>query len=125
MHMVGLMILAFVMVAFGGNGDDFDRAWDASSEGRYQTAAHHYTTAIESGSLSKQDRSIAYNNRGVAWARLGDFDRALADFNAALSMTPGDSILFSNIQHARRQSEGESIYVKYEERERSGRLWFM
>ncbi|MGZ0187794.1 MAG: hypothetical protein ACKVH0_07290, partial [Alphaproteobacteria bacterium] len=62
MHMIALMVVAFVLVAFTGDGDDFDRAWDAASEGRHQTAAHHYTSAIESGALSRQDRSVAYNN---------------------------------------------------------------
>ncbi len=125
MHMVGLMVLAFVLAAFVSDGDDFDRAWDAAAEGRYQTAAHHYTAAIESGGLSRQDRSVAYNNRGVAWARLGQFDRALTDFSAALSMAPGDSILFSNIQHARRPLVGESQAPKFEERKRTGSFWFM
>jgi hypothetical protein len=53
MHMIALMVVAFVLVAFTGDGDDFDRAWDAASEGRHQTAAHHYTSAIESGALSR------------------------------------------------------------------------
>ncbi len=128
MHMVALMAFAFLLVAFVGDGDEFDRAWDAAAEGRFETAAYHYTSAIESGALSREDRSVAYNNRGVAWARLGYFDRALADFDAALSLAPGDSILFTNIQSARREAvgqRGDAVHAEYAPRERTGSFWFL
>ncbi len=89
------------------------------------TAAHHYTVAIDSGALSRQNRAIAYNNRGVAWARLGDYERALADFTEARALTPGDSILFSNIQAAEQQVAGNMATASFAERKRAGGLWFL
>lgn len=124
-----VLACAVLLTAFTGNGDPFERAVSAAAEGRYETAAHHYSVVLASGALSNGSRATAHNNRGVAFAKLGRYQQALREFTAAKSMAAGDSILFSNMETARRivlaRSQGtEAPDPIFAQREKQGGFWF-
>lgn len=98
---------AVLLTAFSGGGNPLDRAIAAADEGRLETAVHHYSVALSRTTLGSSDKATAYNNRGVIFARLGQYHAALSDFTTSKSMAAGDSILFKNLDTAKKM-----IYAK-------------
>ena len=91
-----MMVVLAVVVAWTGSVDDFDKGYVALSRGEHETALHHFTTAIETGKLTRVNEARAYNNRGVAYALLGRHRQANADYETAMQLNPSDAVAARN-----------------------------
>ncbi|CAO0821748.1 Tetratricopeptide repeat protein [Desulfarculales bacterium] len=72
----------------------------AAEKGDLDKAIRHFSAAIESGKLSKENLAIAYNNRGSAYDDKGATDKAIKDFSKAIELNPKYDAPFFNRSHA-------------------------
>lgn len=90
MHILPMIAVVALIIAFTGISDEVDKGYDAAMSGELDTAVYHYTKALESDGLSRSTKAVALNNRGVVYQKMGRYRAALADFEAALVLVPGD-----------------------------------
>lgn len=72
----------------------------AAEKGDLDKAIKHFSAAIESGKLSKENQAIAYNNRGSAYDDKGATDKAIKDFSKAMELNPKYDAPYYNRSHA-------------------------
>jgi tetratricopeptide (TPR) repeat protein len=72
----------------------------AAEKGDLDKAIKHFTAAIDSGKLSKENLAIAYNNRGSAYDDKGVNDKAIKDFGKAIELNPKYDAPYFNRSHA-------------------------
>ncbi|MFH1057648.1 MAG: tetratricopeptide repeat protein [Pseudomonadota bacterium] len=72
----------------------------AAEKGDLDRAIKHFTAAIESGKLSKENQAIAYNNRGSALDDKRQVDKAIADYSKAIAINPRYDAAYYNRSYA-------------------------
>lgn len=72
----------------------------AAEKGDLDRAIKHFTAAIESGKLSKENLAIAYNNRGSALDDKGQTEKAIADYSKSISINPRYDAAYYNRSYA-------------------------
>ena len=77
------LIVCLTYPAWAGGLDDAKAGDAAGEKGDYDKAIADYTTAIETGELSRKYLSIAYYRRGLAWKDKGEYVKAIEDFATA------------------------------------------
>ena len=68
----------------------------AAEKGDLEKAIKHFSTAIDSGKLSRENLAIAYNNRGSAWDDKRSSDKALKDYSKAIEINPNYDAAYYN-----------------------------
>jgi tetratricopeptide (TPR) repeat protein len=72
----------------------------AAEKGDLDRAIKHFTAAIDSGKLSKENLAIAYNNRGSAYDDKKQTDKAIADYTRAIAANPNYDAAYYNRSYA-------------------------
>ncbi|MBI4798172.1 MAG: tetratricopeptide repeat protein [Desulfarculus sp.] len=72
----------------------------AAEKGDLDGAIKHFSAAIDSGKLSKENLAIAYNNRGSAYDDKSATDKAIKDFSKAIQLNPRYDAPYFNRSHA-------------------------
>jgi tetratricopeptide (TPR) repeat protein len=107
-----VVILLLLLVALPLRAVDlsagFEQANKLYEEGKYAAAVDAYNKLLEGGSGSE----ALYFNRGNALFKLGQVGRAIASYRMAEKISPRDPDLRANLQFARTQARGGSVYRK-------------
>lgn len=106
MHVIGMLLVTVIIIALTSRADSFDKAYAASQQGQVDAAIYHYTQAVESGGLSRENLARALNNRAVAYYQKGLYDRALADLDRAIQVAPEDLEIIRNREATYRATGG-------------------
>lgn len=72
----------------------------AAEKGDLDKAIKLFSTAIDSGKLSKENLAIAHNNRGSAYDDKGNTDKALKDYSKAIEFNPSYDAAYYNRSYA-------------------------
>ena len=72
----------------------------AAEKGDLERAIKHFTAAIDSGKLSKENMAIAHNNRGSAWDDRRQPDKAIKDYSKAIELNPNYDAAYYNRSYA-------------------------
>ena len=72
----------------------------AAEKGDLDRAIKHFSAAIDSGKLSKENLAIAYNNRGSAYDDKRQTDKAIADYTRAIAANPKYDAAYYNRSYA-------------------------
>ena len=98
MHIIGMLIVTAVIVFLTGWSDHFDDGYKAARQGQVDAAIYHYTQALQTGELSRQNQARALNNRAIAYYQKGLYARALNDLDLAIQLSPTDLEITRNRQ---------------------------
>ena len=71
--------------------DQFHRGLKALKAGRHDEAVRHFTVAIQSGRLSREDLAVAFRSRALACRCTGRYTPAIADYGKAIELNPKDA----------------------------------
>jgi tetratricopeptide (TPR) repeat protein len=97
MAMRKVLLAAGAVIALAGGSafasplDDAKSALAALDKGDNATAIRLFTSALDSGRLTRSDQELAYVKRAEAYLASSDNQAALADANRALDIDPRDS----------------------------------
>jgi tetratricopeptide (TPR) repeat protein len=96
-----LPVGAGVLDELGDNpaANDLGAGVAAHARGDHKGAIERYTSALDTGSLSKANRAVVYNNRGNAYADLGEIESALADYDSAIRLDAAFAEAYFNRAH--------------------------
>jgi tetratricopeptide (TPR) repeat protein len=98
MPALAMLFVTLAVVFLGGWSSQFDKGYEAASSGQADAAIYHYSQALESGDLSRQNRARALNNRAIAYIQKGSFVRAMVDLDLAVQLAPDDLSIARNRQ---------------------------
>ncbi len=73
---------------------------EAAEKGDLDQAIKHFTRAIDSKKLSKENLAIAHNNRGSAYDDKGNVDQAIKDYSKAIAINPDYDAAYYNRSYA-------------------------
>lgn len=112
---IGFHILCFLLVLFLGqfspahaadDASEFEQANKLYEQGKYADAASAYDKILQ----SSHESEAVYFNRGNAYLKLGELGRAIASYRQAEELSPRDPDLRANLQFARTQARGGTVY---------------
>lgn len=98
---IGLLSFCLIITmgsagAFADANTDFERANSAYDSNDYEQAIAHFTSAISSGELSKENLATSHTRRGISYKETGELDLAILDFDEALRLYPRNAMAINN-----------------------------
>ena len=98
MHLIGMLLVTAFILFLTARTDHFDEGDKAARQGQVDSAIYHYTLALETGDLSRNNQARALNNRAIAYYRKGQYALALRDLDLAIQLSPSDLAITRNRQ---------------------------
>jgi tetratricopeptide (TPR) repeat protein len=86
--MGSLGALVLTAPAYASARSDMKAGYDALRRHDYDKAISLFTSAIETGDLTRPNRALAYHYRGAEYLNVGRYDEAIADFDRAIMLEP-------------------------------------
>jgi tetratricopeptide (TPR) repeat protein len=91
-----MILLSIVSGALAGAREDLAAALEADRKGDVDKAISHYSRAIISGGLDKDELASALNDRGIVYRLKGRQDLAVADYTRAIELKADFAEAYSN-----------------------------
>jgi tetratricopeptide (TPR) repeat protein len=83
-----LFATALIVPAFASARSDMKAGYDAMRRQDYGKAIMFFTSAIQTGDLTRANLALAYHYRGVEYLKTGRYDEAIADLDQAIMLEP-------------------------------------